>query len=126
MSAQSVAPIGFDDKQVVDVPRRRRPFLKDDVADALELGSVRPRVLATPLVPAGKMRKLDAEECSLESVESRVHPLDHVVVLPPLAVVPQSSQALFDRGIVGRHHAGVAVGAEVLRGVEAEAGGLPE
>src|SRR5213592_2657066 len=72
------------------------------------------------------MRELDAQERGLQSVESRVDDLHDVLVLCSFAVVPQPPGSLDERRVARRHHSTVAVGAEVLARIEAEAGELAE
>src|SRR5215468_1532423 len=70
------------------------------------------------------MWQLDGEERSLKGIEPRVGALHRVQILLPLAVVPQQPDLLGDALIVGDDHAAVAAGAEILRRIEAERGGV--
>ena len=80
----------------------------------------------TRLVPGGQVREFDAQEGRLQPVQSRVDALDDVVILRALTVVTVAACSLDDGGIARRDHPAVAVRAEVLGWIEAEAGELAE
>ena len=71
--------------------------------------------------PLVEMAELDPQHRGLDLVEPAVHPLHAVLVLGLLAVVAEHAHPLGHLGVVGHHHAGVAVGPEVLGRVEAPA-----
>jgi hypothetical protein len=70
--------------------------------------------------------ELDREHGGLERIQPGVDAPEHVLVPPGLAHVAQPAHALGDVGVVRHHHAAVAVGSEVLAGIEAEAADTAE
>ena len=67
------------------------------------------------------MWELDAEDRGLQRVQSEVAAHQGVGVFRLRAVAAELAYALGQVGVVGRHHAAVAVAAQVLRREEAEA-----
>src|SRR6266849_9420317 len=111
----------LDHEEVVDMRRLRRDLLETEVADPRQPGGIRLGMPCSRLIPGWQVPQLDAQKSRLQPVESRVHPLDDVVVLRPLAVVTQSTCSLDDSRVARRDHAAVAVRAEILAWIEAEA-----
>ena len=97
-------------------PARRREL--DDLAEA-ELG-VAGGSLATRHVPAGEVRKEDAEHRGLHGVEAGVRPHQLEGLLVARTVEAEHSHALGDAVVETRHESAVAEREEVLRREEAE------
>src|ERR1700682_2044617 len=70
------------------------------------------------------MRKLDAQNRSLDGVKPMVQGQRDVLVLDPLPVVAKLTDRAVHLGRVGDQHAAVAEGAQILGRVKAE-GGAP-
>ena len=66
------------------------------------------------------MAQLHSKNCGLETIEAAVHALQIVVVLLGAAVIGEHPRRGNPLGVVRHERAGVAVGAEVLAGIEAE------
>ena len=121
---QRVAPRMAHDEQVphrlgpVGHRRQREPV---DAGEPLEVARGH---RAPALVPLVQAPQLDAQEGGLQRVQAAVEPRQIVVVLHLRAVVAQHADALGQRVVVGRDRARVAQRAEVLAGVEREAGGV--
>ena len=134
--AQRVAAGGADDVLVPDVLAAGNLVRQDDAVDGVgagfgesrgaKEGVVAPGDGAAGLVPAVDVFELDLEDGALEAVHAGV-PADLVVVVAAAhAVLAQHAGALGQVVGVGGDHAGVARGAQVLGGIEAEGGGIAE
>ncbi len=78
------------------------------------------------LVPSRHVFELDRKDGALEAVHARV-PADLVVVVAAAhAVLAQHAGALGEVVGIGGDHAGIACGAQVLGGIEAEGGGVAQ
>ena len=134
--AQGVAASGADDVLVPDVAAAGNFVRKDDAVDGVSAGfgqarGVKERVVtlgdgAAGLVPVVDVLELDLEDGALEAVHAGVPAQFVVVVAAAHAVLAQHAGALGQLVGVGGDHAGVAGGAEVLGGIEAEGGGIAQ
>ena len=88
-----------------------------DVGEQLVVASRPPRPLGRSSRRAGAAWRRARRACSVSSRE--LVPTHAVLVLADAAVVAQRPHAVGELVVVGEHGAGVAVGAEVLAGVEA-------
>src|SRR6266446_679012 len=77
-------------------------------------------------LPIRKMAKFDAQNGSLDFVQAVVPARLATEVFRRLAVVAQRSNALGELRGIRNDHARVAVSAQILCGIEAEAGGIAE
>src|SRR5205823_4121563 len=78
------------------------------------------RAFATLFGPTPEMAELDAEQPRLDCVEAIVEALDLVLVLACLAVVAQHPALYGDAFVIRRHCPGLAEGAQIFAGIEAE------
>src|SRR5271166_7127187 len=75
----------------------------------------------TPLlVPVVHMLQLDAQHCRLYRIQTAVRPNLLVVVALPAAMVAQASNMLRQFLVAGGDASAIAIGAQILRGIEAE------
>ena len=86
----------------------------------VEQALITSRDLLPGLDPLLEMRQLDAENCGLNSVETGIPAQVLMMVFRLHAVNSEARQQRRPFGVIGDDHAGVAVGAQDLRGVEAE------
>src|SRR5437016_12868899 len=93
---------------------------------ALEQPVISSGVLAPGCVPLVEILELDAEDGGLQRIEPGICADDVVIILDPLAVVPQPADFLGDLIVVGGHQPAVPVRAKILAGIETESGRLPK
>src|SRR6185437_2619995 len=94
-----IPPLSMDDVEVVDVLRIVRLDRDPDSINPCQGVSVPPCRPPSTLNPSRKAPKLDSQERGLNRVQASVVPLRRVVVLPRLAVLPQTPNYLHPRGI---------------------------
>ena len=120
--SKGVTAITANHEQVVHVAPRRFDAgkIEREVAEpcAVRIGEIR----AAP-VPVVEVAQLDPQHRSLDGVQSSVERGELVPVLDTLTVVADGTRAFRQLRGPGDDGAGVAVRAEVLAGIEAEAGG---
>jgi hypothetical protein len=113
---------------------------REDVVDGLVTGVVRGKLdgrlceqlpveardLEPPGRPPGEVAQLDPQDGTLEAVHPVVEPDRIVVVALGLAVVAHRPRERRDLVVIGCERASLAVGTQVLTGVEAPRGCAPE
>ena len=100
---------------------RSRPLHRPQRGRAGQLPSVFGGMRAARLGPRLEMAQLHAEHGALHAVHAVVEGAELVLVAHLLAPRAQEAQLLRPLGVVGHHRAALAVGAEILAGIEAEA-----
>src|SRR5439155_8656405 len=78
-----------------------------------------------PFIPERKMSELDVENARLEYIQSTIIPLDRVMILPRLAMVPQHSNFTCHRFVIRGHRASLAASTQIFPGIEAERSCMP-
>ena len=117
---QAIPPRRADHVAVVDVPVVG-PLGRGDDFGAGQQVVVTRRSRPALLGPLFEMRQLGAQDRRLQRIQPRAPAQLHVLVLADPAVVAQPADARQQRGIAPGDHAAVAVAAQVLAGIEAEA-----
>ena len=123
VSAQGVPPLGYPDHVLVirvalAAPGGHRQL---DARNRQVLVVVR-SALAAPGVPSVETRELGGKDRRLQRVQAEVAPYFGVLVRDMPAVVAEPAHAFRQSGIGSSHEPGVSHGAQVLRGIEGEAG----
>ena len=125
MTPELIAPLGPDDVQVVYmadiVLRGRYNHVRVVKEPIVQLG-----LLAPCVVPLGQVLELHPEDGALDLIHPAVETFHLMIVLLRPAVVSQHANPAGDFRVVGHNGTAVAVSAQVLAGIEAEAGHLSE
>jgi hypothetical protein len=82
---------------------------------------------STPfLVPLLHRSQFDLQESGLHRVHASVVTFDQMVILLSLAVLTDDPDLFRQILVIGRDGSGLSAGAEILRGIKAECGSVPD
>ena len=112
--------------EVIDVLRVAGFLGQDDLFHRVQKLRILRRAGAPGGVAAVQELELDAKDRALDAVHAAVPAHHRVVVFAGLAVVPEHADLRGQFRVIGGDRAGLAEGAEVLAGIEAEAAGHTE
>ena len=124
-AATRVAMFDFDNVEMIDVPFCAQAGRRLDT-DLRQSRIVCGGVAAARFVPLVEMTQLHVEHGGLNGVEPAVPSLDEMLVFLALSEIAQQPQPLCELGVVGDDRAAVAVGTEILAGIETETSDVTE
>ena len=110
---------------MIDVPFIR-PSFRHRKSSRAQQTIVVSRVHAAPVVPRIDAPQFNAEHGCLDRIEAAVVPFDQMLVLFLLAEIAQQLNAFADPGVIGDDGAAVAIGAQILPRIKAEATGVAD